>query len=524
MPDIDLMEIKISKIIHAQKAKVMRLVTRVDEFPSFVPCVKEVSVIQRDHRVMKTKWRVELEKVPITWTEEDIISAGEDTIYFKATEGDLEEFEGKWLFQDHPEGTQVSINVYVKIGIPAIKDFAEGLIKKLITANFEAILDALEHRLISLRYAGYKKDGSETIAGFGIVWHLYNLHHLEKSLKMLNGDFKMPSPEFINQLLHITPSFKFKDILNFKSKTGQEVNGCFLVATFIPDMIEQDIWSVFSRVVKACKVAEKYGVGIVVLGGFSALVTEKIEQPINEQLDVPVTTGNAFTTAMAIDAVFKACGLLNLELQSSKVAIIGGAGHIGSACARLLAGKVSQITLADKTKTGLNGLKQELEEKHRTHIAVSSDYHSAVRDADIVIAAASVSASILNPDWFKPGAVVCDVGYPRNIHSAPSVRNDVFIFSGGLSTTPSRLSLPFDVGLPNEDTVYGCFAEAIILALENRFESFSFAKTGITPEKVEEIRKLGLKHGFEVSDFYYGDKKVDESVIGEVKKIIRRRR
>ena len=518
------MEIKISKIIHAQKQKVIRLVTKIDEFPSFVPCVKEVSVIQRSHRVMKTKWRVELEKVPISWIEEDIIVPTDDTIYFKATEGDLEEFEGKWVFQEHPEGTQVVVSVHVKIGIPAIKDFAEGLINKLITSNFEAILDAIEHRLISLRYAGYKKDGSEDIAGFGIVWHLYNLHHLEKSLKMLSGDFKMPSAEFLSQLLHVTPSFKFKDILNFKSKTGQEVNGCFLVATFIPDMIEQDIWSVFSRVVKACKVAEKYGVGIVVLGGFSSIVTERIEQPVTEQVDVPVTTGNAFTTAMAIDAVFKACELLNLELQSSKVAIVGGAGYIGSACARILAGKVSQLTISDKEKTGLNNLKQELEEKHKIHISISTDNRTAVRDADIVIAAASVSASILDIDWFKPGAVICDVGYPRNIHSSPSARNDVFVFSGGLSKTPSRLLLPFDVGLPNEDTVYGCFAEAIILALESRFESFSFAKDGITPEKVEEIRKLGLKHGFEVPDFYYGDKKVDESIMGNVREIIKQRR
>jgi predicted amino acid dehydrogenase len=73
------------------------------------------------------------------------------------------------------------------------------------------------------------------------------------------------------------------------------------------------------------------------------------------------------------------------------------------------------------------------------------------------------------------------------------------------------------VGLPAADTLYGCFAEAIILDLEKRYENFSFGRGNITTEKMEEIRQLGKKHGFEVADFYWGHKLINQSIIGRIK-------
>ena len=102
MSNKDLIEIKISRVIPAPKWRVMRLLTRVWEFPKFVPSVKEVTVIQRRHHAMTTNWRVQVDSVPIKWTEEDTLALERDAIYFKATEGDLQEFGGEWKFQSHP--------------------------------------------------------------------------------------------------------------------------------------------------------------------------------------------------------------------------------------------------------------------------------------------------------------------------------------------------------------------------------------------------------------------------------------
>jgi len=520
MTDKDLIEIKISRIIPAQKWRIIRLLTKVWEFPTYIPWVKETSVIQKSRHTMRTKWLIEVDKIPISWIEEDTLTLNQNSIYFHAIKGDLEEFRGKWTFQDHPEGTLVQINVYLKTGIPAIKDFADTYIKRLLNRNFEAILEALERRLISVRYASYKRGDIQKLAGFGIIWHLYNFKHFERCLKMLNPNFKMPSQEFIGQLFNITPSFKLCDILNFKSKTGQTVNGRFIIATFTPEMMERDIWAVFSKVVKACRIAEKYGVGIVSLGGFVSTVAERIGQEIVNEVDVPVTTGNTFTAAMAIDGVLKAAELLNMDISSKKATIVGGTGDIGSACARVLVNKVRQLTITGRTKINLSHLRKELTKKHKAEIIATTDNESAVRDADIVIAAARVSASILKIDWFKSGSIICDVGYPKNVSYIPTNRQDILIFSGGLAEFPLPISFSIDIGLPNSDTIYGCFAEAIILALEKRYENFSFGRGNITPEKMDEIRNLGKKHGFEVSRFYWADRLINNTIIEKIKEAV----
>jgi fatty aldehyde-generating acyl-ACP reductase len=517
----NIIEIKVSRVISAEKWKIIRLLTKVQEFSSFIPTVKEASVVARNRNKITTKWHIQVDSVPIKWVEEDILDLEKSIIYFKAIEGDLDEFSGSWSFKECPEGNEVIVNVRLKIDIPGINAFAEPYISKMVTRNFEAILDAIENRLVSSRYLSYKKEGgAKKIAGFAIIGHLYNFYHLERGLKLLNPNFKMPSREFLSQLFHITPSFKLYDILDFKSKTGESVNGCFIIATFIPDMVENDVWAVFSKVVKACKIAEKHGIGIVTLGGFTSIVAERTGREIAAEVNVPVTTGNTFTAAMAIDGVMKAAGLLNLDLAKTKLTIVGGTGDIGSGCARAMVDKVKQLTITGRTKANLARLKGELSKRRKAKVIATTDNDAAVKDADVIITTASAVASIIKIDTFKPGAVICDVGYPKNISYAHTHRQDILIFSGGLAKPPSPFSVPFDTALPSPETIYGCFSESIILALEKRYENFSFGRGNITPEKIEEIRQMGRKHGFEVADFYWGDKLVDSAVIEKVKQII----
>ncbi len=516
----DLIEIKISRLIPAPKWKIIRLITKVWEFPSYISTVKEVAVIQKKQHTIKTKWSIEIEKIPITWIEEDILLLDQNMICFKALEGDLEEFRGEWRFQSNSEGTEVIVHAYLKVGIPAIKEFAETFIKKIVSKNFEAILEALEQRLISMRYESYKRGNIEKIAGFGVIGHFYNFSHFEKCFQMLNPNAKMPSREFLSQLFNITPSFKIFDIKDFKSKIGATTNGSFIIATFIPDMIEKDVWAIYSKVVRACKIAEKSGVGIVSLGGFTSIVAEKIGHEIFHEVDVAVTTGNTFTAAMVIDGIYKAVGLLGMDISNLKVAIVGGTGDIGSACARVLVEKVKQVTITGRTKINLSRLRAELAKKRKAAVIATMNNELAVRDADIVIAAASATSSIVEIDWFKPSSIICDVGYPKNVSYAPTTRQDILIFSGGLAKLPTPITFPVDTGLPANSTIYGCFAEAIILALEKRYENFSFGRGNITPKKIDEIRKLGAKHGFEASDFYWGHKLVDYSFLEIIKEKI----
>ncbi|KPK96520.1 MAG: hypothetical protein AMJ95_13805 [Omnitrophica WOR_2 bacterium SM23_72] len=502
MQDSDLIEIKVSRVLHAEKWKIIRLLTRVAEFPSFVPTVKEASIVRKNHNKITTRWHIQVDSVPIKWVEEDTLDLKHNSIRFKAVEGDLTNFEGSWVLKDHSEGNELIANVRLKIDIPVIKNFAQPYISKMVTRNFEAILEGLESRLISLRYLSYQKGDTNKIAGFGIIGHLYNFCHLEKSLKLLNPDFKMPSREFIGQLFHVTPSFKLYDIKNFKSKTGQTVNGCFIVATFIPDMVETDIWGVYSKVVKACKIAEKYGIGVVTLGGFASILSDKTEHKVASEINVPLTTGDSFTAALVLDGIDRACAKRTKDLSKAKVVLIGGTSEIGCGCARVLSERVKQLTLVAFSKERLKAICAELSRGRKAKIIPATLSQYVVEEADIVVVTANTSASYLPIEWFKGGSIVCDAGYPKNVNYYAR-RKDIFIFSGDLAQSPTPIDFPIDMGLPDKNIIYGSFAEGIILALEKRFESFSPENGEITPEKINLIRELGKKHGFTVADFYW---------------------
>lgn len=505
----DFVSIEISRIIYAELWRLVRFITKIENFPEYIPTIIETKVLSKRHNIIETYWKVKIDNVPIQWKEEDKLLLGENRIVFKLQEGDLDCFFGQWQFHRHPEGTKVTIKANLGINIPGFGKFASQYLEKVLKKNFENILDAAETHLISQRYKSYQKGNKEKIAGFGIIGHLYNFYHLAKCIRKLNPDFKMPSREFLKELYHITPSFKLYDIKNFTSSNGSKTEGCFIVATFIPDLMEKDLEAIFSKVVRAIKVAEKHGVGIVTLGGLTSIVAEKMGIELKNYVDVPVTTGNTFTAAMVVEGVREATKFFQRDLSSLKVTIVGGTGDIGSACARVLAAEVRELIITGRTKANLKKIYKELKNK-KAKLSVGMDNYKAVRDADIVIAAAAVSASILDINWFKKGAIIADVGYPKNISYKSCSRDDIFVFAGGLSTTPTPLSLPVDMGLSSDNIIYGCFAEGIILALERRYENFSFGRGNITPEKMEEIKTLGKKHGFNLAPFYWGDKRVDK--------------
>lgn len=509
--------IKITKVIHAAPFRVARMITRVSDFPQYVPTIKEASILNKQRNIIRTKWQIIINNLPISWVEEDTLDLKNNLIHFKAVEGDLHEFSGSWEVKPHPEGTELTLKVHFVVGIPGVEDFTVEYIKPIIAKNFESILECIEQRLISSGYQSLKKGDKSKMAGFGVLGHFYNYNHMLDSFKMLNPNFKIPSREFMSELFRVTPSFAMHKMDEFRSKTGETTHGLFILCTFIPDMINHDLEAVYNKVVRACKLAEKAGVGIVALGGFASIVGERLGRRINEDVDIPITTGNTYTAALAVEGVEKAAELLEKNMLDLKVVIVGGTGDIGSACARVLTEKVKQVTITGRTLTNLYLMGHELRMKRRAKIQVSRNNQKAIKDADIVIAAANSSAAILKMEWFKPGAIVCDLAYPKNL-SYKSTRKDIFVFSGGLASVPTPINPGNNIGVPSTDICYGCFCEVIILALENRYENFSFGRGNITASKMEEIRAMAVKHGFELAPFFWAGGEIQKEDIDLIKR------
>jgi predicted amino acid dehydrogenase len=136
--------------------------------------------------------------------------------------------------------------------------------------------------------------------------------------------------------------------------------------------------------------------------------------------------------------------------------------------------------------------------------------------ADLVLTATSAVGAIIRPRHLKIGAVVCDMSRPRDVsRETAAERDDVLIVEGGMVEVPGPVDFAFDFGFP-PGKAYACMAETMIMALEGRYESFSLGKD-IKLGRVEEIARLGDKHGFRLAGFRSFERAVTEEQIGRIR-------
>ncbi len=509
----EIIQLRLERFIPASPTRVLRMLTQVEDFPRFLPNVRKVEVLEKmEHRAV-THWFVEVEGLPIQWKQRDTFNLSDFTVRFKLIEGDLEQFEGIWRLAKMGEGSQVTLEVSARLGIPIVEKVVSDVLQEKLTKNFQLILEGMENRFIVERYGGGTKEVTKKPSGFVVMGHPYNFNHLVRIFKFFKPDLRCVTQEFLLKLFELTPSYHSYDIENFRSATGKSIHGYFVMCPIIPDMIDVSVDRVFEKVVEGCRIGERLGAGVVALGGFTSIVGERFQEKLRQAIRIPLTTGNAFTAAMALEGVRKACSLMEIDIKKAQVTVIGGTGDIGSACARVLAREARHIIVTGRTKESMNQMKKRLQKEGRARIDIATDNNEAVKKADIVVAAASSAQSLVDIRNLKPGSVVCDVAYPKNISYLTAQRHDVFAFSGGLCEVPTPFDLGFDIGLPSTKILYGCFSEAIILGLEDRYENFSRGKGHITPEQIEAIKAMGEKHGFRLAPFYCGDRPVTDKEV-----------
>jgi len=89
-------------------------------------------------------------------------------------------------------------------------------------------------------------------------------------------------------------------------------------------------------------------VSIVGLGAFTSIITQNA-QSINDY-EIPVTTGNAYTTGLALQGVMHAAMQKNLSLDKANVAVVGAGGNIGMVVAQIMSLNVKKLRLIGRDK------------------------------------------------------------------------------------------------------------------------------------------------------------------------------
>ena len=285
--------------------------------------------------------------------------------------------------------------------------------------------------------------------------------------------------------------------------TGQKIEGQLLFIGGTPrELMRRDPAFVYRRLIRASRMAERYGARLMGLGAFTSVVGDA-GITVAQKADIAITSGNSLTVAATLETAKQAVVKMGNSLDDAhqgKVMVIGATGSIGSVCSRLLAQAVPNIVLVAPRPEKLIGLKQTIEsETPGAKVTLSTTADDYVGDCDLIVTTTTaLNTRIIDITMCKPGAVICDIARPPDItEEEAALRPDVLVIESGEILLPGNPDFGMDIGLP-PGVAYACLAETALLALDGRFEDYTLGRN-IEIERVKEIYRMYKKHGLELS-------------------------
>jgi predicted amino acid dehydrogenase len=349
---------------------------------------------------------------------------------------------------------------------------------------------------------------------FAFIIHPINpKRDVSRKYPLLGKIFNEPQ---INYLSAFFPPVYLSEIEGIKSDaTGKEIKGWLIACPLTPKrMMGSPEKLAYRKIIQTGRMAEKLGADILGLGAFTSVVGDGGET-IARNLEIPVTNGDAYTIAVAVQAVEKAAEIMEIPINSASGAVVGASGTIGRVCAELLSKKVAELFLIGKNLSKLEELREHLESNGSVAQLHTSTSMHTLRKSQLILTVTSSIQAVIQPEHLAPGSVVCDIARPRDVSAhVAATRDDVLIIDGGMVEVPGQADFHFDFGFP-PGKAYACMAETITLALEGRFEDYTLGKN-IKIAQVEEIDLLARKHGFKLSGFRSFEKEVPLEYIQKV--------
>ena len=340
---------------------------------------------------------------------------------------------------------------------------------------------------------------------------------VQRKFPLLGKVLPVPAINFFSRFF---PPVYISRITGVRSQaTGKEIEGWFVACPFTPQrMMTLPPNTVYRKIIATAKFAQKLGARLVGLGAYTSVVGDA-GLTISRSVDCPVTTGDSYTVAVAVEAVKQAAERMAINRSQATAAIVGATGTIGAVAAELLAQAVPHIILIGRQADRLAQVKARCEAAG-AQVQITFDLN-ALRTADLVLTVTSALEAIIQPKHLKSGAVVCDVARPRDVSTTVAAqRQDVLVIEGGMVEVPGDVDFHFDFGFPPR-MAYACMAETMALALDGRYESYTLGKD-ITVEQVMAIGHMARRHGFKLGGFRSFERAVTDEQIERIKQNVQR--
>jgi acetylornithine/succinyldiaminopimelate/putrescine aminotransferase/predicted amino acid dehydrogenase len=235
-----------------------------------------------------------------------------------------------------------------------------------------------------------------------------------------------------------------------------------------------------------------WGARIIGLGSMTGIIGNH-GAFLAERHPIAVTTGNSLTVYATLRNLEHYCEFLGIDLADEDIAVVGIPGSIATAVAALIAPRARRLVLGARQASP-----RAIQWADRLGARLEVDLPKALAESSLVVTATS-SGDCIEPSWLRPGCLLLDVGVPSDVRRATPARDDILILSAGYASVPA--SMPRDSFFLRfyHGIVPSCLGETMVLALENRADSFSIGRD-LDLVRVREIGQLAESHGFAFSE------------------------
>ncbi len=284
------------------------------------------------------------------------------------------------------------------------------------------------------------------------------------------------------------------------SAIGKTIEGAYIDSCFVPEMLSR-FKTARRKVLNAMELAQKKGINITALGGFTSIIFENFnllqnKQVRNTTLDwKKFTTGNTHTAWVICRQLEQNAPLVGLNLEKAKVAVVGATGDIGSAVCRWLSNRtrVAELILVARQQQPLKDLQSELGGGEILSLG------DALPKSDAVIWVASMPKTLdIDISLLKNPCLMIDGGYPKNLGEKFS-GSGVHVLKGGIVEFFKDIGWNMmelaEMENPKRE-MFACFAEAMLLEFEDCHTNFSWGRNNISLEKMDFIGESSIRHGF----------------------------
>jgi fatty aldehyde-generating acyl-ACP reductase len=281
--------------------------------------------------------------------------------------------------------------------------------------------------------------------------------------------------------------------------SGKTIEGAYIDSVFVPEMLRR-FKTAKRKVLKAMELAQKTGIDITALGGFTSIIFEDMNLLREERVSAVeldwqrFTTGNTHTAWVICQQVEASAPSLGIDLSQARVAVVGASGDIGSAVCRWLQRRgVAELLLVARRPQPLLDLQQSLGE------GTVLSLEEALPQADVVVWVASLPQSLqIDVSSLRRPCLMIDGGYPKNLDTKAAAPG-VHVLKGGIVEFWQDIGWQMmevaEMAKPQRQ-MFACFAEAMLLDFEEIHTNFSWGRNNITLAAMDQIGAASLRHGF----------------------------